>query len=86
MMDSWEGLKIGAAVTGTVLVQTWNDLGETWDFIRTADTTDFVAGVVGWVDLTDTRVADTVVELKAAREGRWLVGVRHLIQLESDPN
>ncbi len=72
-------------VTGTVLVQTWNDLGETWDFIRTAEATDFVAGVVGWVDLTDPKVGETLAELKAAPEGRWLVGIRHLIQTESDP-
>jgi L-fuconolactonase len=73
-------------VTGTVLVQTWNDLGETWDFIRTAQATDFVAGVVGWVDLTDSGVADTLAELQAEPEGKWLVGIRHLIQTESDPN
>ncbi|KAA0695748.1 amidohydrolase [Neorhizobium sp. P12A] len=73
-------------VTGTVLVQTWNDLGETWDFIRTAQATDFVAGVVGWVDLTDARLVDTLDELRGSPEGIWLVGVRHLIQTESDPN
>jgi len=73
-------------VTGTVLVQTWNDLGETWDFIRTAEATDFVAGVVGWVDLTDPAVGATIAALKGSAEGRWLVGVRHLIQTESDPN
>ena len=73
-------------VAGTVLVQTWNDLGETWDFLRTAEATDFVAGVVGWVDLTDSKLAGTLADLKAAAEGKWLVGVRHLIQTESDPN
>ena len=73
-------------VTGTVLVQTWNDLGETWDFIRTAEATDFVAGVVGWIDFTDPDVGKTIGELQAAPEGKWLVGVRHLIQTEQDPN
>lgn len=73
-------------VTGTVLVQTWNDLGETWDFIRTAEATDFVAGVVGWIDLTDPDVGKTIGELQTAPEGKWLVGVRHLIQTEQDPN
>ncbi|OWJ68991.1 amidohydrolase family protein [Inquilinus limosus] len=74
------------SVTGTVLVQTWNDLGETRDFLRAAAATDFVAGVVGWVDLTDPKVGDTLAELKAAPEGRWLVGIRHLIHEEADPN
>ena len=73
-------------VSGTVLVQTWNDLGETWNFIRTAAATDFVAGVVGWVDLTDPKVGQTLAELLAAPEGRWLVGIRHLIHEEADPN
>lgn len=73
-------------VSGTVLVQTWNDLDETWEFIRLAAATDFVAGVVGWVDLTDPKVGDTLAALKGSPEGRWLVGVRHLIQTEADPN
>ncbi|MFC0287238.1 amidohydrolase family protein [Kaistia hirudinis] len=73
-------------IDGTVLVQTWNDLGETWDFIRTAAATGFVAGFVGWIDLTDPDVAATIASLKSAPEGKWLVGVRHLIQTEADPN
>jgi L-fuconolactonase len=67
------------------LVQTWNDLGETWDFLKTAGETDFVAGVVGWVDLTDPSVATTIKDLKTSADGKWLVGIRHLIQTESDP-
>ena len=73
-------------VAGTVLVQTWNDLGETWDFIKTAEATDFVAGVVGWVDLTDSKLSETLAALQGSQYGKWLVGVRHLIQTESDPN
>ena len=73
-------------VAGTVLVQTWNDLGETWDFIKTAEATDFVAGVVGWVDLTDSNLLETLAALQGSQYGKWLVGVRHLIQTESDPN
>jgi L-fuconolactonase len=72
-------------VSGTVLVQTWNDLGETWDFLDTADATDFVAGVVGWVDLTDAALPETLAKLKGSPKGKWLVGVRHLIQTEADP-
>ena len=73
-------------VSGTVLVQTWNNLDETWEFIRLAAATDFVAGVVGWVDLTDANVTQALTALKSSPEGRWLVGVRHLIQTEADPN
>jgi L-fuconolactonase len=73
-------------IDGTVLVQTWNDLGETWEFIRTAAATDFVEGVVGWVDLTDPEIGATLAALQAAPEGKWLVGIRHLIQTEADPD
>ena len=73
-------------ISRTVLVQTWNNLEETWEFIRLAEAEEFVAGVVGWVDLTDPRLGDTLDALKSSREGRWLVGVRHLIQTEPDPN
>ncbi|MDR3373364.1 MAG: amidohydrolase family protein [Ancalomicrobiaceae bacterium] len=73
-------------VSGTVLVQTWNDLDETWEFTHIAATTDFVAGVVGWVDLVDPKVGDTLAALKSSPDGCWLVGVRHLIQGEADPN
>jgi L-fuconolactonase len=73
-------------ISGTVLVQTWNDLGETRDYLRIAAETDFVAGIVGWVDLTDPKVDRTLAELKASPHGRWLVGIRHLVQDEPDPN
>ena len=56
---------VSQGVSGTVLVQTWNDLGETRDYLRIAAETDFVAGVVGWVDLTDPKVSRTLAELKA---------------------
>jgi L-fuconolactonase len=74
-----------AGVAGTVLVQTWNDLGETWDFLETAARTDFVKGVVGWVDLTDPGVGEVLSDLRSSANGRFLSGVRHLIQTEADP-
>ncbi|MCW6507113.1 amidohydrolase family protein [Lichenifustis flavocetrariae] len=73
-------------IDGTVLVQTWNNLGETWDYIGVAAATPFVAGVVGWVDLTDPSIKPTLTALKASPNGRWLVGIRHLVQDEADPN
>jgi L-fuconolactonase len=39
-----------AGVSATVLVQTWASLDETRAFLALAAATDFVAGVVGWVD------------------------------------
>jgi L-fuconolactonase len=73
-------------LSGTVLVQTWNSLNETRAFLELAAHTDFVTGVVGWVDLTDPDVHDLLTELKAGEYGRWLVGVRHLLHEEPDPD
>ena len=72
-------------IDATVLVQTWNNLGETWDYIGLAARTPSIAGVVGWVDLTDPAVRPTLAALKTSPNGKWLVGIRHLVQDEPDP-
>src|SRR5258708_10126773 len=71
-------------VDKTVLVQTVSSLDETREFLATAAATDFVAGVVGWVDLTDPSVGATISELKRLPEGRFLVGIRHQVHDEDD--
>lgn len=74
-----------AGVDKTVIVQTWSSLEETWDFLQIAGTTDFVSGVVGWVDLTDPNIDATLAQLKTSEYGRYLVGVRHQVHDEEDP-
>jgi L-fuconolactonase len=74
-----------AGVTGTVLVQTVSDLAETRDFLRVAAATDYIQGVVGWVDLTSPNVADDLDALLAGEGGEWLVGIRHQVHDEPDP-
>jgi L-fuconolactonase len=75
-----------ANITGTVLVQTVSDEGETREFLRLAASTPFVRGVVGWVDLTSPIVGDALDALLADDNGRFLVGVRHQVHDERDPN
>ena len=74
------------AVERTVLVQTRSALDETHEFLAVAGLTDFVAGVVGWVDLTTPDVAETLTELKAGPHGAWLVAIRHQAHDEPDPD
>ena len=74
-----------AGIERTVLVQTISSLEETREFLDTAATTDFVAGVVGWVDLTDPAVASTLRDLRAGAGGRFLVGIRHQVHDEPYP-
>jgi L-fuconolactonase len=74
-----------APLTRVVLVHTVPEESETRDLLQTALTDPLVTGVVGWVDLTAVAVADRLAALVAANGGRWLVGVRHLLQDEPDP-
>jgi L-fuconolactonase len=78
-------LLAAAGVDRTVLVQTISSLDETREFLATAAGTDFVAGVVGWVDLTKPSVGDTLAELRDGDGGTYLVGIRHQVHDESDP-
>jgi L-fuconolactonase len=71
-------------VDATVLVQTVSSVEETREFMATASATPFVAGVVGWVDLTDPAVGETLTELKAGLDGSKFVGIRH--QVHDEPN
>lgn len=74
-----------AGVDRTILVQTTSSLDETREFLATATATTFIAGVVGWVDLTDAAVGDTIAELTAGEGGSQLVGIRHQVHDEPDP-
>jgi len=69
----------------TVLVQTISSLDETREFLQNAAENEFIAGVVGWVDLTDRAVDKTIAGLKRSEGGSFLVGIRHQVHDESDP-
>ncbi len=73
-----------AGIDGTVLVQTVGAVEETVGFLATAEATDFVKGVVGWVDLMDRLVGDTLDELLEGPGGSYLKGIRHQAHDEAD--
>ncbi|HEY2599033.1 MAG TPA: amidohydrolase family protein, partial [Candidatus Dormibacteraeota bacterium] len=77
-------LLAASGVEKTIAVQTLPSLDETRELLRIAQATDFVAGVVGWVDLTDASVASVIAELRAGPGGRHLVGIRHQAHDEPD--
>ncbi|MGC4834085.1 amidohydrolase family protein [Micromonospora vinacea] len=74
-----------AGVTATVVVQSIASDSETVDLLGVAAEDTLVRGVVGWVDLTADDVPDRLDRLRAARGGERLVGIRHLVQSETDP-
>ena len=79
-------LLAAAGIERTVLVQCRSDLAETREFLAIAAAHEFVAGVVGWVDLTAPAVAETLAELRAGPGGAKLVGIRHQVHDEPDPD
>ena len=75
-----------AGVTATVMVQTITVAGETPEMLATAAADPLVAGVVGWIDITSAAVADELAMLRAGVGGEYLVGIRHQVQSERDPD
>ncbi len=73
-------------IDATVLVQTRSSLDETRQFLATAAAEPFIAGVVGWVDLTAPSVSDAIAALRAAPGGDRLVAIRHQVHDEPDPD
>lgn len=69
-----------AGVTATVAVQAAGDEQETAFLMRQAAAHDWIAGVVGWVDLA---AADCAARIAHWQSAGPLVGLRH--QLEDDP-
>jgi L-fuconolactonase len=66
-------------VDKTILVQASNSLEETRWLLKLADQNSFIAGVVGWVDLTAEGIVDQLDEFTAHPKFK---GVRHLVESE----
>ena len=78
--DDLRPLLQDSGVGMTILVQTIPSIEETREFLETAAANHFIAGVVGWVDLTSPAVANTLASLHADK----LVGIRHQVHDEPD--
>ena len=70
-------------VDKTVLVQTQHTLLENDWALELASQTDYIAGVVGWVDLTAADIEDQLLQYKDQKK---FVGIRHITQDEPDDN
>lgn len=84
--DDMQPLLAEAGVDYTVVVQTVPSVEETREFMQIAAESPFVAGVVGWVDLTAPHVGEEIAALQARPDGETLVGIRHMVHDESDPD
>jgi Predicted metal-dependent hydrolase of the TIM-barrel fold len=77
--EALEPLLNDCGVRRTVLVQASNSLEETRWLLELADRHRFIAGVVGWVDLTSPQVEEQIVAFTTHPKFK---GVRHLVESE----
>lgn len=73
-------------IDASILVQCRSALEETEAFLHIAHENPFVVGVVGWADLTDGALDETLDRLRALPGGGRLVGIRHQVHDEADPD
>jgi L-fuconolactonase len=74
-----------AGVERTLLIEAGRcDAAETTSFLRIAQETPEIAGVVGWASLTDPDLAATVARHRSGPGGNLLVGIRDQVQAEAD--
>jgi len=85
LLGDYQPLAAQNGVGASVVVQTVTVPGETPELLALAATSDLIAGVVGWADLTAPGLADLIAELAAGPGGDKLVGLRHQVQSEPDP-
>jgi L-fuconolactonase len=71
-------------IDASIVVQCRASLDETEEFLRLANATPFVTGVVGWADLTDPVLGDRIKRLRDLPGGDKLVGIRHQVHDEAD--
>ncbi|MEP3479496.1 MAG: amidohydrolase family protein [Fuerstiella sp.] len=67
----------------SVFVQTQHDVAENRWVLKLAEANDFIAGVVGWVDLASEACEQQLSEFK---DHPKFVGIRHVVQDEPDDN
>ncbi|NWD48215.1 amidohydrolase family protein [Pseudomonas gingeri] len=84
--DDLQPLLADNGVSSTIIVQCRHDLAETRDLLAIAATHDFVIGVVGWVNLESGDVPEQIAALRALTGGDKLVGIRHNVHDEADPD
>jgi len=86
LLDDYQQLAAGYGVAASIAVQTVTVPAETPELLALAAASDLIAGVVGWTDLAAPDVADKIAALTEMPGGAKLVGLRHQVQNEPDPD
>ncbi|HSZ41200.1 MAG TPA: amidohydrolase family protein, partial [Trebonia sp.] len=75
-----------AGVTGAIVVQAFDDPGETADLLAIAAAGGLAKAVVGWADLAAPDVAGQLAAYGDLPGGDLLTGIRHPLIAEADPD
>ncbi len=70
-------------IDGCIAVQADSSEDETFFLISLAEQSEFIKGVVGWVDLQSKNIESRLTYFSQFEK---IVGFRHVVQSESDPN
>jgi L-fuconolactonase len=73
-----------AGVQASIIIEAADDVAENGSILRRAHLHDWIAGVVGWVPLDEPDKAARMLDL-VYRDTKF-VGVRHLVNVEPDPD
>jgi L-fuconolactonase len=84
-VDDLRALHTSTGISGSIVVQSSNTVGETVDLLAAASEPGSpILGVVGWIDL-EADVEGQLEALASQPGGALLVGVRHLAHQDGDP-
>jgi L-fuconolactonase len=86
LLADYRGVADAHGISASVVVQTVTVPGETPELLALAADSDLIAGVVGWTDLTAPGLTDRIAALTEMPGGAKLVGLRHQVQSEPDPD
>ena len=86
LLEDYHLLAEAYGITASVVVQTVTVAEETPELLALAAGSDLIVGVVGWTDLTAPDVADRIAALAERPGAAKLVGLRHQVQNEPDPD
>jgi L-fucono-1,5-lactonase len=86
LLGDYQPVAKANGVAVSVVVQTVTVPGETPELLALADSSDLIAGVIGWTDLTAPDIADRIAALKDRPGGGKLVSLRHQVQSEPEPD
>lgn len=73
-----------AGITKAVLVQAAGNMEDTNNMLRAAESSEWIAGVVAWLPLTNTASSEKILEEKYSGN-KYFKGIRHQIHDEKDP-